>query len=110
MPSTKPGGESGIPERSPGTSHTLSGFWITMTDDAYRPIACSLHDRLEILALRGRPVTLRVREPDGGVRELEDRVVDWVARDGAEWVVTGGGEEIRLDRLVAVDGVVFGEG
>lgn len=80
-----------------------------MIDDAYRPIACSLHDRLELVALRGRTVALRVREPDGDVRELEDRVVDWVARDGAQWVVTGAGEEIRLDRLVAVDGIEFGD-
>ncbi len=48
-----------------------------MTDDAYRPIDCSLHDRLELLALRTRPVT-------------------------------GAGEEFRLDRLVAVDGIAFG--
>lgn len=80
-----------------------------MTDDAYRPIACSLHDQLEVVALRGRPVRLRVREPDGSVRELEDRVVDWVARDGAEWVVLGAGGEVRLDRLVSVDGIDFGE-
>lgn len=37
-----------------------------MTDDAYRPIACSLHDQLELAA-------------------------------------------IRLDRLVAVDGIAFGD-
>jgi transcriptional antiterminator Rof (Rho-off) len=80
-----------------------------MTDDDYRPIDCSLHDQLEILALRGRPVALRVREPDGSTRELEDTVVDWVARDGVEWVVTGGGEEIRMDRLVTVDGIEFGD-
>lgn len=81
-----------------------------MTDDAYHPIDCSLHDQLELAALRGRTVALRVREPDGSVRELEDRVVDWVARDGVERVVTGRGEEIRLDRLVAVDGIEFGDG
>lgn len=32
---------------------------------------------------------------------------DRVVRDGAEWVVTGSGEEIRLDRLMAVDGIAF---
>lgn len=78
-------------------------------DNDYRPIDCSLHDQIELLALRGRPVVLRVREPDGTTREIEDTVVDWVARDGVEWVITGAGEEIRMDRLVTVDGIEFGD-
>lgn len=41
---------------------------------------------------------------------LEDRLVTIRARGGVERLATACGEEIRLDRLVTVDGVDFGGG
>jgi Rho-binding antiterminator len=76
-------------------------------DQAYEPIDCSLHDRLEALATVGRRVEIVVRDVAGGERVLVDRLVDVYARGGAEYIRTGGGEEIRLDRLVRVDGSPF---
>lgn len=45
----------------------------------HEPVACGLHDELQLLVLRGR----------------------------AEWLVLDGGGEIRLDRLTEVDGRPF---
>ncbi len=73
----------------------------------YRPIDCGLHDRLEAIATTGKVVEIVVRSGDGGPRRFEDRLVDVFARDGEEFVRTGGGELLRLDQLVSVDGVAF---
>lgn len=74
----------------------------------YEPIDCSLHDELEARATRGTRCAIRFRgETDGDTRQVTDRIVDVFARDGEEFIRLSSGEEIRLDRLVAVDGVVF---
>ena len=73
----------------------------------YRPIDCGLHDRLEALATAGRVVPIVARSPGGASQAIEDRLVDVFARGGEEFVRTGGGELIRLDRLESVDGIPF---
>lgn len=76
---------------------------------SYEPIDCLLHDELEVRATRGTRCAIRFRgEADGDTREVTDRIVDVFARDGEEFIRLSSGEEIRLDRLVAVDGVAFG--
>ena len=81
-----------------------------MSHPDYVPIACGLHDQLQLLVMRGRPVPLVVQDNGGHTRTLEARLVDVLTRDGAEWVVTEDGAEIRLDRLVEVDGHPFAAG
>ena len=73
----------------------------------YEPIDCSLHDELEARATRGRRCAIRFRGDDDAVREVTDRIVDVFAREGEEFIRLSSGEEIRLDRLEAVDGVEF---
>ena len=53
-------------------------------------------------------MTVRFRGRDRGVEALEASLVDVFARDGAEWLRLDSGREIRLDRLVEVDGHPFG--
>ena len=78
-----------------------------MTDDAYTPIACSFHDRLEDAAVRQRPVRLVWTDPQGE-RVAETTVADVFARGGADWVRLGTGETVRADRLVSLDGHALG--
>lgn len=73
----------------------------------YVPIACDLHDELLLRALRGRPVRVVWRTADGTVRERTDAIRDVVSRGGAEVLILGDGGEVRLDRLVTVDGISF---
>jgi Rho-binding antiterminator len=73
----------------------------------YRPIACGLHDELQLRALQRRPVLLRWCEPDGTPRVVTEAIVDVFTRGGAEYLRTAPGTEIRLDRLSEVDGIAF---
>ena len=75
----------------------------------YRPIACSLVDELQLRALRGRPVTIRYRGDGDGLVEVRTVIKDILSRDGAEYLVPAVGEDIRLDDLVEVDGLSFGD-
>ena len=73
----------------------------------YVPVACGFHDRLEHHAVRGVPVEVVWREADAERRAVTT-VADVAARDGADWVRLGTGDEVRADRLVSVDGVAPG--
>lgn len=78
-----------------------------MPDQPYKPIDCSLHDRLESAATLRHPVCIIYRDTDGTQRETNDRLVDVFAKDGEEFAKTADGDLIRLDRLISVDGVDF---
>ncbi len=68
-----------------------------MTD--YKPIDCSVHDRLEHFAVRRTPVTVRFAQADGTERERDGQINDLYARDGAEYLRMDDGTEVRLDHL-----------
>jgi transcriptional antiterminator Rof (Rho-off) len=70
----------------------------------YEPIDCADHDKLESLATRRQIARISYRAEDGGTREVEDLIEDVFARDGVEYLRTAGGEELRLDALLSVDG------
>lgn len=72
--------------------------------EPYVPIDCSIHDRLEALATLRRRSVIAHRTRDGGIARVEARIVDVYTRDGAEWIALEGGEVLRLDTLVEVDG------
>jgi transcriptional antiterminator Rof (Rho-off) len=74
---------------------------------AYRPIDCSLHDRIEDLATTGTRVAIVFEDEHGQARQTNDAIRDWFVRDGAEFLQTMSGVEIRLDRLVSVGGVLY---
>jgi len=82
-----------------------------MTNTDYTPISCSFHDILEHHASRGDVVKV-IWEASGVRREGKFWLLDVLARDGADWVkMLPVGEEgsakafeVRLDRLVQVDG------
>jgi len=73
----------------------------------YQPIACSLHDQIEAAAVRGRLVDIVFARPDDSQETVNDRIVDWFSRDGAEFLTTASGLVVRLDRIISIDGVSF---
>ena len=75
----------------------------------YVPVACGFHDQLEHHAVRGVPVEVVWREADAERRAVTT-VADVAARDGADWVHLGTGDEVRADRLVSVGGARPGAG
>ena len=69
----------------------------------YKPVSCELHSRLELYALRQRPVQLQWRNAAGRIIEQPATILDLITRRGEEFVVarlaSGAQEEIRLDRI-----------
>jgi Rho-binding antiterminator len=68
----------------------------------YTPISCTLHDQLEALAMHRRRCRIVYRDEGGSERTTHDRPVDIAVSGGEEFLVLGGGERIRLDRLVSI--------
>ena len=77
---------------------------------AYTPIACSLHDELQLRVMRGREVGVLWTDERGRKHERTGRLRDVFSRDGAEFLSFDDGLEVRLDRLVQVDGLAFSAG
>jgi transcriptional antiterminator Rof (Rho-off) len=65
--------------------------------EPYRPIDCSMHDRLEAAAVRRERVRILWRAPGGEVGETHALIRDIMVRDGAEFLLMNDGTEIRLD-------------
>jgi Rho-binding antiterminator len=74
----------------------------------YEPVDCGLHDRLEELATLRQPARIEFRDERGELREARSTIDDVFTNDGAEFVRTADGEEIRLDRIENVDGQHYG--
>lgn len=71
---------------------------------SYAPISCEIHDRLEDIATARKLVKIRFIDGTGADAHRSTTIVDVYAREGAEYLVTGSGETIRLDRILEVDG------
>lgn len=74
-------------------------------NDAYRPIACDFHDKLEALATLRRRVRVLLKDADGAgsASSVEGLIADIYTReDKREFLRLDGGMEIRLDRIVDV--------
>ena len=69
--------------------------------DPYKPIDCSIHDRIEDAATRGEVVRI-VYETCERQKEVNDVVLDWFTRDGEEFMRTRSGLVLRLDQLTAI--------
>src|SRR5688572_4559625 len=88
----------------------LEAVIVMNPDRVYRPIDCSLHDRLEAAATSRNIVAISYRTFQGELVEIEDRIVDIFTRDGAEYLRLSDASEIRLDDLRSVDGILFTPG
>jgi transcriptional antiterminator Rof (Rho-off) len=73
---------------------------------SYTPISCSLYDMLELLAIRGKEVELRLQSGE----VLADTFMTFESRrKEGEFALLKSGREIRLDELKAVNGIDFSE-
>jgi len=71
----------------------------------YRPISCDFHDELQLIALRKMTVPIRFRKDNGEELTIETSIADLYTREKEEFLLLPTGEEIRLDRLVSVNGI-----
>lgn len=73
-------------------------------DTPYSPISCEYHDILESLAVRRAEAAVVYTDEAGAQRETRGRITDISAHAGVEHMTLSGGERIRLDRIVSVNG------
>lgn len=70
----------------------------------YQPIDCGVYDQLEVLAMR-RTVCQIEYSGTKGIREtIESPIVDVFAKSGEEFITLQDGQQIRLDRLLRLNG------
>lgn len=81
----------------------MSGHESPGMPSRYQPISCSVHDRLEALAVRGKTVVLSYRDRWGEPEQVRSRILDVFASEGAEWLLLENGQRVRLDRIVGFD-------
>ncbi len=76
-----------------------------MAEKPYHPISCDFHSELELRALRRQPVEIRYRNEDGTQTTATAPIAGLYTRKGEEFLLLPNGQEIRLDRLISVDGL-----
>lgn len=70
----------------------------------YCLVDCGFHDQLEALATRRQTCQISYRTVTGEVVEVQDQIVDVYAANQADFLKLKDGTEIRLDRLISVNG------
>lgn len=70
----------------------------------YRPIDCSVHDEFELRAVRRVRCELDYLDETGAKQHRSGRIVDLTTRNGEEYLRLDDGTEVRLDRVIRVDG------
>lgn len=68
----------------------------------YQPINCEFHDVIESYATRRESVDIVVVDIEGTSRRVGAVVSDVFVRNGEEFLLTNGGERIRLDHVKSI--------
>lgn len=74
---------------------------------AYQPISCDFHSELELRALRQQPVEIVFLTANDQPATVNAPIKDLYTRNGEEFLLLPNGNEIRLDQLVSVDGLLL---
>lgn len=77
---------------------------MTEQKKTYRSIGCSYYDQLEAYAVKRTRCSI-VHRRDGADSTAEGIIVDLYAQDSAEFLKLDDGTVIRLDHIVAVNGM-----
>jgi Rho-binding antiterminator len=87
------------------TQHTLvDADCSNASANPYQSVSCSFYDELEALATLRRICTIRYRTETGESVSIESKIIDLYTVNKSEFLKLKDGTEIRLDRLISVDG------
>lgn len=75
----------------------------------YQPIDCNQYDQLILLAMRKQAVEIVYRVREQKICSIRSVIRDVYTQDKAEFILTESGLPIRLDQLIAVDGIQMGK-
>lgn len=70
----------------------------------YQAVSCTYYDELEALATLRKSCLIIYRNETGAEVSRKGRIVDFFSADRAEFLKLDDGTDIRLDRLIEVDG------
>ncbi|MBS4035295.1 MAG: hypothetical protein KGZ85_12570 [Ignavibacterium sp.] len=73
----------------------------------YKPIACGLHDELELRALRKSKIEISFTDESNSIQTIACVIDDIFSKDKIEYLKTDNGLLIRLDDIVELDGIPF---
>ena len=76
-----------------------------MKVEKYQPISCDFYDELELLAIRKTVAKIIIRSEEDGVEEIQNAIKTLYTKNKEEFLVLENGREIRLDKLVSVNGI-----
>lgn len=68
----------------------------------YQPVNCEFHDAIESYATRREAVDIVVEDSAEVSRSIRTVVCDVYSRNGEEFLLTDGGERIRLDKVKTI--------
>ena len=71
----------------------------------YHPIDCNFYDELTLRAMRRTAVEIRYAGESGGEHTARAVVEDVFTRGEEEYMRLNDDQEIRLDRILAIDGL-----
>ncbi len=76
--------------------------------NAYKLVGCSFHDELEALATLRQQCQIIYQTENGDIVELDGQIIDVYTANReefvAEFIKLKNGNEVRLDRLISVNG------
>ena len=72
--------------------------------NVYKPIDCNFYDILEALSTRKRYIRIQYFSALHEFQTVDALIKDLYIKDKFEYMLLSNGDEIRLDRLVSVDG------
>lgn len=70
----------------------------------YKPISCHFYDELELLAIRQTSCPILYYNETNQQLATTDIIVDFKIINHAEFMLLKSGLQIRLDRIISVDG------
>lgn len=73
----------------------------------YEPISCDFHSELELLALRQKDCEIIFRNEQNLEETINSKIKDLYTLRKEEFLLLPNGKNIRLDRIISVDGKVL---
>ena len=77
-----------------------------MKEQKYQPISCDYYDELEIVAMRQSIATIIFRNDEGVELSISKKIKTLETRNSEEFLILENGEEIRLDKLISMNGKI----
>ncbi len=69
----------------------------------YTPVSCELYDKLEAIATLHRTSQITYQDETGNNVDVETKIVDVYAKNGADYCKFENGTIVRLDKLKAIE-------